>query len=131
MIIVSICLFKIINFSHLYTCKITFFSQKKNSTFDTKFRVFSKIPPISKIPRSKKYVLLKKSTFDTKFRVFQKIPSISKIPRFSKSTYFSKSRLFQQNMIHRHKHLFFPNAFLVHLSFFTPLNFKILSNTCF
>ena len=43
MLILSVCLFKIINFSHVYTYKITFFPQK-NSTFDTKFRVFQKIP---------------------------------------------------------------------------------------
>ena len=72
---------------------------------------FKKIPPISKIPRSEKVRTFKNSSFNTKFRVFQKIPPILKIPRSEKVRTFQKSRLFQQNMIHRHKHLFFPNAF--------------------
>ena len=89
-------------FPIFYTRKITAFSKSRllaqNSVFFKKFRIFQKIPV------RKKLDLFKKSTFDTKFRVFQKIPHFSKIPRSK------KSRLFQQNMIHRHKHLFFPNA---------------------
>ena len=47
---------------------------KKNSSFNTKFRVFSKIPHVQKIPRSRDGVLTQNSVFFQNFRTFKKFP---------------------------------------------------------
>ena len=107
----------------------------KNSSFHTKFRVFQKLPYIQKFPGRKKCVLLKtrvltqNSVFFQKFRTFQKFPA-------RKSMYFSKSRLlphnsgfFTPNTLHKHKHMFFPKAFLIYLLLFTPLTSKSCQKT--
>ena len=65
-----------------------------------KFTSFQKIPCFFKnSARFKNSPFEKKSTF-SKLRLFQE-----------KSTFDTKFRFLTQNTVHRHKHLFFPNAF--------------------
>ena len=70
------------------------------------------------------YVFSKNSVFFQKFRTFQKIPRSKKVDFFNKSSFDTKSRFLTPNTIHRHKHLFFPKAFLIYLLFFTHLTSK-------
>ena len=78
--------------------------------FFQKFRTFQKFPVRKKLTFSKSRPLTQNSVFFQKFRTFQKFP-VRKKSTFSKLRLFSKLRFLTQNMIHRHKHLFFPNAF--------------------
>ena len=77
--------------------------------FFKKFRLFQKFPVRKSTSFSKLRLLTQNSVFFKKFRTFQKIPRFSKKYVFFKKK--KKSRLLTQNTIHRHKHLFFPNAF--------------------
>ena len=103
--------------------------------FFQKFRTFQKFPVRKKLTFSKSRPLTQNSVFFQKFRTFQKFPVRKKVDFFQKSrpftqnsvffqkfrtvpkfpvrkkSTFSKLRFLTQNMIHRHKHLFFPNAF--------------------
>ena len=65
---------------------------------------FQKFPTFQKFPVPKTRAFTQNSVFFQKFRTFQKFP-------VRKKSTFSKLRFLTQNMIHRHKHLFFPNAF--------------------
>ena len=115
----------------------------QNSVFFKKFRtfqnyVFFKMTSFSKIRLFQNYVF-------SKFRVFQKNSArFKKFPVFQndvffKNTCFSKLRFFKkkktrlltQNTIHRHKHLFFPNAFW-YICHSLPLSTsKTCPNICF
>ena len=81
---------------------------KKNSGFNTKFHVFSKLPCFQKFPVRETEFLHKipcflktsahsknspfeRRSFNTKFHVFSKIPHVQKIPRSKKHILFKKS----------------------------------------
>ena len=89
-----------------------------NSSFNTKF------PVRKKSTFSKSQLLTQNSVFYKKFRVFTKIPRSKKVDLFKKSTFDTKFRFLTQNTVHKHKHLFFPKAFLIYLLFFTHLTSK-------
>ena len=78
---------------------VCFFKKKLWNVLKKKVDFFKKFPVRKKVDFFKITSFSKKSTFDTKFRVFSKIPHVSKIPRSKKSrlfqnyVFFKKSRL--------------------------------------